>query len=168
MSEQPLGAQPVPGNRYPLVTVGILIVGPSDRLLLIRTHKWQDRWGVPGGKVDYGETLLAAARREVLEETGLELGSIVWAPTHEAVNHPQFHRPAHFVLLNFIARSFNERVVLNDEAQAHAWLSLEEALAMDLNAPTRALIEHYRVHGFANPALVSDPSSGVTHGAVPQ
>lgn len=168
MSNPPPGAVPVPGAHYPLVTVGVLIVGPSGRLLLIRTHKWQDRWGVPGGKVDYGETLLTAAHREVREETDLELDTIVWAPTHEAVHHPQFHRPAHFVLLNFVARSRSETVVLNDEAQAFAWVSVNEALALDLNHPTRALIEHYRVHGFATPALIANSAIGVTHGEIPR
>ncbi len=163
----PLGAARVPGHAYPLVTVGALVVGPSGRLLLVRTHKWGDRWGVPGGKVDHGETLLAAVHREVREETGLELTEVVWAPVQEAVDHPQFHRPAHFVLLNFVARATDERVTLNDEAQAHAWCTPEEALAADLNDPTRTLVAHYRTHGFATPALVADPS-GTTQGAEPQ
>jgi len=163
-AEAPLGAAAEPGRGYPLVTVGALIVGPSGRLLLIRTHKWGDRWGVPGGKVDLGETLLAAVHREVREETGLALTDVAWAPTHEAVDHPQFHRPAHFVLLNFVARAMGEEVVLNDEAQDHAWVAAEAALAMDLNAPTRALVEHYRAHGFATPRLIADPATGVTHG----
>lgn len=162
--DAPLGAAPEPGRGYPLVTVGALIVGPSGRLLLIRTHKWGDRWGVPGGKVDLGETLLAAVQREVREETGLALTDVAWAPTHEAVDHPQFHRPAHFVLLNFIARAAGEEVTLNDEAQDHVWLTAEAALAMDLNAPTRALVEHYRACGFATPRLVADPTTGATHG----
>ena len=37
---------------------------------------------------------------------------------------------------------------------------------MDLNAPTRALVEHYRAHGMATPALVADPSTGGTTGPV--
>lgn len=162
----PAGAQPEPGRGYPLVTVGALIVGPSGRVLLVRTHKWGDRWGVPGGKVDLGETLLTAVHREVREETGLTLGTVAWAPTHEAVDHPEFHRPAHFVLLNFVARATDEDVVLNDEAQAHAWTTPEEALRMELNAPTRALVEHYRAHGFATPALVAEPTTGRTTGPV--
>lgn len=161
----PAGAQPEPGRGYPLVTVGALIVGPSGRVLLVRTHKWRDRWGVPGGKVDLGETLLAAVHREVREETGLTLGAVAWAPTHEAVDHPEFHRPAHFVLLNFVARATSEDVALNDEAQAHAWTTPEEALGMELNAPTRALVEHYRAHGFATPALVAEPTTGRTTGS---
>lgn len=161
----PPGAQAEPGRGYPLVTVGALIVGPSGRLLLVRTHKWGDRWGVPGGKVDLGETLLAAVHREVREETGLALGEVVWAPVQEAVDHPEFHRPAHFVLLNFVARATGEAVTLNDEAQAFAWVTPEEADALDLNAPTRALVAHYRAHGFATPTLVADPARGRTQGA---
>lgn len=161
---RPAGAAPEVGRPYPLVTVGALVVGPSDRLLLIRTHKWRDLWGVPGGKVERGETLLAAVHREVVEETGLELTAVAWAPVQEAVDHPEFHRPAHFVLLNFVARSRGETVELNDEAQAFAWVGVDEALGMDLNAPTRALVDHYRTHGFATPGLVARPATGTTQG----
>lgn len=164
-TDRPPGAAAEPGRGYPLVTVGALLVGPSGRVLLIRTHKWRDRWGVPGGKVDLGETLLAAVRREVREETGLATTDVVWAPVQEAVDHPQFHRPAHFVLLNFVARATDERVTLNDEAQAFAWVGVDEALTMDLNDPTRALVEHYRRHGFASPTLVAEPRRGTTQGA---
>jgi ADP-ribose pyrophosphatase YjhB (NUDIX family) len=158
----PQGAAPEPGRGYPLVTVGALIVAPDDRVLLIRTHKWRDKWGVPGGKVDGGETLQAAIHREVREETALTLREVVWAPTHEAIDHPEFHRPAHFVLLNFVARSTGTAVVLNDEAQAFAWVTPQEGERFDLNAPTRALLRHYLRHGFSTPALRSDPATGMT------
>jgi ADP-ribose pyrophosphatase YjhB (NUDIX family) len=153
----PQGASGEPGRRYPLVTVGALIVSPDDRLLLIRTHKWGDRWGVPGGKVDWGESLLEAVHREVREETGLTLAEVHWAPVQEAVLHPEFHRPAHFVLLNVVARARGDGVTLNDEAQAHAWCTPAEAEALDLNEPTRRLLAHYREHGFAT-ALVTPPA----------
>lgn len=139
--------------KRPLATVGVLVVGPSDRVLLIRTHKWCDRWGVPGGKIEYGETMSAAVRREAREETGLELDDIRWAPVQEAVESPEFYRSAHFVLLNYVARSRSEVVRLNDEAQDYAWVTPEEALAMDLNGPTRVLVRHYLEHGFASPPL---------------
>ena len=153
MTGRPAGASPEPGHAYPLVTVGALIVGPGGRLLLIRTHKWGDRWGVPGGKVDWGESLLEAVHREVREETGLSLSEVRWGPLQEAVLHPQFHRPAHFVLVNVVARTADERVTLNDEAQEWAWCTVAEAAALDLNEPTVRLLEHYRAHGLTTPAL---------------
>jgi 8-oxo-dGTP pyrophosphatase MutT (NUDIX family) len=141
------------GTPRPLATVGALIVGPSGRVLLIRTHKWRDRWGVPGGKIEYGETMAAAVRREVREETGLDLDDVHWAPVQEAVESPEFHRPAHFVLLNFVARSASEEVRLNEEAQAFAWVKPEEALTMDLNRPTAVLVRHFLERGFDTPPL---------------
>jgi len=148
-------AAEAPGGRRPLATVGVLVVGPSGRVLLVRTHKWRGRWGVPGGKVEYGERMAEAARREVLEETGLEIADLHWAPVQEAVESPEFHRPAHFVLLNYVARSDGERVRLNAEADAHAWVEPEEALEMDLNSFTRVLVEYYRRHGFSGPELAT-------------
>lgn len=139
-----------------LCTVGALVVAPSGRALFVRTAKWRDRWGVPGGKVEGGETLSSALHREFGEETGLALHDVRWAPTQEAVRSPEFARDAHFVLLNFVARTDTEDVALNDEAQAHVWLVPREALTrLDLNGPTRSLVHHYLAHGHAGPRLVA-------------
>ena len=55
-------------KNYPLTTVGALVKGPSGRVLIVKTTKWRGSWGVPGGKVDWGETLEAALIREVQDE----------------------------------------------------------------------------------------------------
>lgn len=131
---------------HPLATVGALVRRPDRRVLLVRTHKWRDTWGVPGGKIDYGETIKAALEREFLEETGLRLARVFWGPVQEAVRSPEFFRDAHFILLNFIALTDDEHVILNGEAQEHAWVTAEDALTFDLNTPTRRLLEFYRAH----------------------
>ncbi len=128
---------------FPLVTVGGLLRDAAGNVLLVRTRKWSDKWGIPGGKVEYGESLEAAFAREILEETGLAAENPRLVMLQEAIRHPEFHRPAHFVLLNYVADVAGERpdVTLNDEAQAHAWVPFAEAGKMDLNQPTRALVE---------------------------
>lgn len=133
----------------PVVTVGALVASPRERLLFIRTHKWRDAWGVPGGKVEHGESLHDALVREVREETGLEIGDVRWGPVQEAIESEEFHRPAHFVLLNFLAKSSSEDVRLNNEAQTHTWLAPREAAALDLNSYTRRLLAYYQDVGFA-------------------
>ena len=127
----------------PLATVGALIRRPDGQVLLIQTHKWRDSWGVPGGKLEYGETLQAALNREVLEETGLTLTKTYQGPVQEAVRSPEFYRDAHFILLNFIALTGDTVVTLNDEAQTYVWVTPEAALRFDLNTPTRVLLEFY-------------------------
>ncbi len=57
----------------PISTVGALIHDDAGRVLMIRTHKWNNRWGIPGGKIKRGESSVAALRREILEETALEI-----------------------------------------------------------------------------------------------
>ncbi len=59
----------------PAVTVDVVLVSREDkpRVLLIKRAKppFEDCWALPGGFVDAGETLEQAARRELLEETGV-------------------------------------------------------------------------------------------------
>ena len=43
----------------PIVTVGALIFNAAGEVLMIRTHKWSNLWGIPGGKIKWGETSVA-------------------------------------------------------------------------------------------------------------
>ncbi len=131
----------------PIVTVGALVVGPSSRVLLTQSHKWNHRWSVPGGKIDDGETIRAALLREFREETGLDLVDVRWAPTQEAVYSDEFYKDSHMILLNFIARSDHEAVTLNEEAERYVWVPPFEALRYDLNSVTKPLVQFYLDYG---------------------
>ncbi|WP_201299344.1 NUDIX domain-containing protein [Plantibacter sp. T3] len=62
---------------HPRSGCGVAIVREGRILLLERLREPEaGSWGIPGGKVDWMERLEDAVRREALEETGLELGSI--------------------------------------------------------------------------------------------
>lgn len=140
-------------STFPLATVGALLINPDHNCLVINTHKWLHLWGVPGGKIDYGESIYQALLREFREETALDIYDIHWGPVQEAINHPEFYKPAHFILLNFIARCDRATVTLNDEAQSYRWLAPQTALELNLNRPTRRLLEFYLEHGFSTAPL---------------
>ena len=126
----------------PVVTVGAIIVRPDGKILLVRTHKWQNRLAIPGGKIEYGETQKAALRREILEETGLRIRDIRFVLVQESIDSPEFHRPSHMILLNYSCLvDDTDQLVLNDEAEAFSWHTPSETLGLDLNSPTRTLIE---------------------------
>lgn len=124
----------------PVSTVGALIHDGAGNVLMVRTHKWGNRWGIPGGKIERGESSVSALRREIREETALELTDITFALVQDCIDSPEFIRPEHFILLNYVARATTTAVTLNDEAQEFRWLSPAEALSLDLNQPTRVLL----------------------------
>jgi nucleoside triphosphatase len=130
-------------ERYPIPAVGALVASPAGRVLLVRTGKWRGLWGVPGGKVDWGESLEAALRREFLEEVGLRLSEVRLAYFEEAIFPPDFYRPAHFILFNYFARVESEEVRPNEEIHEWAWVEPLRAAAYPLNMYTTPLVERY-------------------------
>lgn len=135
-------------KKYPLPAVAALIASPQDRVLIVQTHKWSGLWGVPGGKVDYGEDILTALRREMREEVGLQIHSEQYAFLSEIIEDPLFHKPAHFISLEFVARADVEQTVFNEEINQGAWLTVREALEYPVNKYTKKLLEWSLEHGF--------------------
>jgi phosphoglycolate phosphatase-like HAD superfamily hydrolase/ADP-ribose pyrophosphatase YjhB (NUDIX family) len=126
----------------PLATVGALIFNGAGEVLMIRTHKWSNKWGIPGGKIKWGETSEAALRREILEETGLKISGITFVLVQDCIHSKEFYRDAHFVLLNYTCRCAgkNPRVTLNDEGREFRWVKLAETKRLKLNKPTKILV----------------------------
>lgn len=130
-------------NRPPIATVGALIFNAHGEALMIRTQKWSNKWGIPGGKIKWGETSEVALRREILEETGLKISDIRFVLVQDCIHSTEFYRDAHFVLLNYTCRCVakNPAVKLNEEGRESHWLKLVEAKKLKLNRPTKILIE---------------------------
>jgi ADP-ribose pyrophosphatase YjhB (NUDIX family) len=127
---------------HPVCTVGALIYDAQGRVLMIRTQKWSNLWGIPGGKIKAGEPSLEALRREIKEETGLDIDRPKFVIAQDCIHSKEFYRDAHFVLLNYTCHARGGAVVqLNEEAQEFRWVTPEEARGMGLNQPTRTLLE---------------------------
>lgn len=127
---------------HPICTVGALIFNRQGEVLMIRTQKWSNLWGIPGGKIKFGEPSTAALAREIKEETNLEVEDIRFVMAQDCIHSREFYREAHFVLLNYTCRAPGEpRVILNEEAQEFVWVTPAAAAGMELNQPTRKLLE---------------------------
>ncbi len=130
------GAEPMP-----ISTVGGLIFNDTGEVLMIRTHKWSELWGIPGGKIKWAEPSTAALVREIKEETALDITDIEFVLVQDCIHSKEFYRDAHFILLNYTCRCAGEVAVkLNEEAQEFRWLKPAAALALPLNEPTRRLL----------------------------
>jgi phosphoglycolate phosphatase-like HAD superfamily hydrolase/ADP-ribose pyrophosphatase YjhB (NUDIX family) len=130
----------------PIGTVGGLIYNRKGEVLMIQTYKWNHHWGIPGGKIKGNEPSLDALRREIREETGLALDEIRFAMVQDCIDSPEFYKKAHFLLLNYTALTSGDEVILNEEADRWRWVTPEEALKLELNIPTRTLLDYVRSH----------------------
>jgi ubiquinone/menaquinone biosynthesis C-methylase UbiE/ADP-ribose pyrophosphatase YjhB (NUDIX family) len=130
-------------QQYPEPTVGALILDRAGRLFLTRAHKWRDKYVVPGGHVELGESLEDALRREIKEETGLDIYDIQFLCFQEFVFDEVFWKPSHFIFFDHVCRTDCTQVRLNDEAQEYVWVSPEEALELPLEPYTETAIRAY-------------------------
>jgi len=129
-------------QRPPLSTVGALIFNAKGEVLMIRTHKWSNKWGIPGGKIKWGEKSEAALRREILEETNLKVKDIRFVLVQDCIHSKEFYKDAHFVLLNYTCRATGKmEVKLNHEGQEFKWLKPVAAKKLKLNKPTKILLD---------------------------
>jgi ADP-ribose pyrophosphatase YjhB (NUDIX family) len=94
----------------------------DDKILLVRRARSPARgfYSLPGGRVEFGETLHAALHREVDEETALKIEIIGLAGWREVV--PGSTGGGHYLIMSFAARWASGEPVLNDELDDFKWL----------------------------------------------
>jgi len=124
-----------------IATVGGLIVNQQNELLLVKTRKWSNKYGLPGGKIDYGETMQDAYYREIQEETGINLDNALWLCSQDSIESKEFHKPRHFILINYFSKITGDQALQkNYESNSIGWYNYQQAIALDLNIPTREAI----------------------------
>jgi nucleoside triphosphatase len=133
----------MPKQQYPEPTVGALIFNPEGKLFAMRSHKWRDMYVIPGGHIELGERMEEALRREILEETGLEIYDVQFLAFQEFVYDEAFWKRRHFIFFDYVCRTDSREVTLNDEAQEYVWVTVEEVLELPIEPYTRTAIETY-------------------------
>jgi 8-oxo-dGTP diphosphatase len=126
--------------RNPRPTVDILFNRPGE-VLLIRRKNPPAGWALPGGFVDYGESVEQAAEREAFEETGLRAhGLRQFRVYSEPGRDPRFHT----ITVVFVAESRGE-LRAGDDASEARWFALD-------NLPDDMAFDHAKVIADANRA----------------
>lgn len=124
--------------RNPIPTVDV-IIGDADRVVLIERRNAPLGWALPGGYVDYGETLEAAVLREAREETGLQLHDL--AQFH-AYSDPGRDPRQHNISVVFTARATGT-LRAGDDAGKAMWFPLD-TLPSPLCFDHGRILEDYR------------------------
>ena len=144
-------------NRKIGVGCGVILI-KDHRVLLGKRHddpKKADTelnlvgtWTMPGGKIEYGESFEEAAKREVLEETGIRLSKVRVLCVNNDKNDY-----AHFVTIGLVGEEFNgdAKVMEPDEITEWRWFDLKE-LPKPLYFPSEKLLANYLNNEFYIPS----------------
>jgi ADP-ribose pyrophosphatase YjhB (NUDIX family) len=120
----------------PILAVGV-IIRQGDRIALIRRDKEPARglWTFPGGAVELGEPVRDAARREALEETGLEVEIGEVALVLDSLFRDDAGRVQyHYVIIDFMARPIGGTFQPGTDVSATCWASLEDLDRLEMTA----------------------------------
>jgi len=131
-------------KKYPEPTVGVLIFNQEGKVFLMTSPKWQGKYSLPGGHIELGETMEDTAKREIKEETGLDIFDIQFLMVQECIFSEEFYKKKHFVFLDYIAKVKNTNVVLDGrEGTEYVWVTIDDALKLPLNPYTKnTILEH--------------------------
>jgi 8-oxo-dGTP diphosphatase len=126
----------------PLGVAGKAIIRKDGRILLLRRSEASSHdpglWELPGGKIDYGEVLVEGLKREVAEETGLDV----------AVGRPfttwHFYKDPFWVTgVTFVCENVDREVALSDEHSEYVWIDAREHAGYSLGTTMEEQIEAY-------------------------
>jgi mutator protein MutT len=125
----------------PIVGVGAVIVKDHKALIIKRANDpYKGQWSIPGGRVELGESLLDALRREMREETGLivDVGPVI--EVFERIQHDGARVLYHFVIIDYLCSCVGGDLCAGDDAEDAAWVTSEELAKYDIRASAVAVI----------------------------
>ena len=133
-------------RRYPsrpMVGVGAIIL-ERDRVLMAQRGKQPLKgwWSLPGGLLEIGEALTDGLRREVREETGLEVRPLGVLEVFERIMRDAAGAPEyHYVLIDYICRAAGGTLCAGDDVCAVEWVRRRDLARLAITEGTPAVIE---------------------------
>jgi ADP-ribose pyrophosphatase YjhB (NUDIX family) len=108
--------------------VGAVVVRDGKSLVIKRAHEpRKGEWSLPGGLLELGESLQDAVRREIKEETSLDIDVGPIIETFDRVHHDdQGKIRYHFVIVDFLCWASGGDAVPGSDAEAVAWVTAAE------------------------------------------
>jgi ADP-ribose pyrophosphatase len=128
---------------YPRVAVGA-VVFKDERVLLVRRGQppAEDRWAIPGGSVEIGETLQDAAEREIREETGIRIRAAEPIYTFDVIERDKTGRIRfHYVIVDVSAEYVSGELTAGDDAIDARWISADEINRLAVSSTTLQLLK---------------------------
>ncbi len=131
----------------PLVGVGGIVIADGRALLIRRgAPPLEGQWSIPGGMLEVGETLLAGVRRELVEETGIEVRVGELIEVFERINLDAAGKTRyHFVVLDYLCEPIRGEARAGSDVIDVAWAAPEELEKYSLTErATQVILKAFR------------------------
>jgi ADP-ribose pyrophosphatase YjhB (NUDIX family) len=127
-------------------SANVVVINDTGHILLIRRTD-NDNWALPGGAMDLGESLVDAARRETVEETGVQvqitgLVGIYTDPRHVILYTSDGEVRQEFSVV-FTARPISGEPTPSDESREVHWVPPEKIGSLTMDRSMRMRVAHY-------------------------
>ena len=126
----------------PYVGVGVIVFRDKD-VLLVKRNKDPNKgfWSIPGGKQILGETLVEAAQRELVEETGVRVDSLLLVDVADAIiSDTEGKIKYHYTLVDYMGHWYSGNFRAGDDAQEVRWVHMNELRSYSLLEKTMNII----------------------------
>jgi len=134
-------------DKQPVPAVAAVIIREGNILLVKRgVEPSKDMWSIPGGSVHWGEPLQEAVKREVREETGLEIEVGRIAGVFDLIARDEAGKASfHYVIVDFLAEPVGGTLRAGDDASEARWVPVEEVDSYELSAFLLSRLKQMRV-----------------------
>ena len=127
----------------PYVGVGVIVFRDQE-VLIVKRKKDPNKgqWSIPGGKQMIGETVAEAAKRELLEETGVKVGQLFLVDVVDAIiPDVEGKIKYHYTLVDYMGHWESGESSAGDDAQEVRWVSLNNLKSYSLLKKTMLIIQ---------------------------
>ncbi len=128
----------------PVAAVGVVVVREDGRLLLARRANppAQGLWSLPGGRIELGETVVEAARREVREECGVECEPLeVFHAVDRVFRDREGRVQYHYLIVEVLARWVSGEVSPGSDASEADWFKTRELSSLDITPGVAEVVD---------------------------
>ncbi len=144
----------------PIIGVGGIVIS-DGRVLLVRRGgpPLQGQWSIPGGILEVGETLIEGVRRELAEETGVEVRVRNLVDVFERIDRDPSGKPQyHFVVLDYLCEAARGSARAGSDVTELAWAAPSELGKYALTEiASRLILKAFELAGEAGSSVDAQP-----------